>query len=122
MANTDGNSMAERNPGTELARHILNRLFANFEAGIRIRLWEGSEILPGRGHPEFSLTFRSSTAFHDLPLSHHPLRVVESYIRGLIDVDGDFYNAIKLRHYRRRVRMTGVSCQRRKSAAHWAQA
>ena len=99
MANTNGNSIAAGNPGTELARHILHRLFYNFDAGIRICLWDGSEMLLGRSHPEFSLTFRSSRAFHDLLLSHHPLRVVESYIRGFIDVDGDFYSAIKLRHY-----------------------
>jgi cyclopropane-fatty-acyl-phospholipid synthase len=52
----------------------------------------------GREHPEFSLTFRSATAFRDMVLSHHPLRVVESYFQGLIDIDGDLYSALKLRH------------------------
>ena len=32
-------------------------------------------------------------------LSHHPLRVVESYFQGLIDIDGDLYSVLKLRHY-----------------------
>jgi cyclopropane-fatty-acyl-phospholipid synthase len=99
MADTNGNSLAASNPGTELARHILYRLFRNFDGGIRIRLWDGSELLLGRDHPEFSLIFRSSRAFQDLLLSHHPLCIVESYFRGLIDIDGDLYSALRLRHY-----------------------
>ena len=31
--------------------------------------------------------------------SHNPLRVVDSYFRGLIDIDGDLYKALKLRHF-----------------------
>ncbi len=32
-------------------------------------------------------------------LTRHPLRVVEFYFQGLIDIDGDLYSALKLRHY-----------------------
>lgn len=86
-------------PGIDQAKQILNRLFRDFDGSIRICLWDGSEVQVGGEHPEFSLIFRSSKAFQDMLLSHHPLRVVESYFRGLIDVDGDFYSALKLRHY-----------------------
>lgn len=99
MANPYGNSIAAGNPGAELAKHILSRLFRNFDGSIRICLWDGSEINLGRDRPEFSLTFRSSKAFQDMVLSHHPLRVVENYFQGLIDIDGDLYSALKLRHY-----------------------
>ncbi len=99
MANDYPNSVTVRTPGTELARSILSRLFRNFDGSMRIRLWDGSEMRVGRDQPEFSLIFRSSKAFQDMLLSHHPLRVVESYFRGLIDVEGDFYSALKLRHY-----------------------
>ncbi|ADE12096.1 class I SAM-dependent methyltransferase [Sideroxydans lithotrophicus] len=99
MADTYQNSISGRNPGSELAKHILARLFRNFEGSFLIRLWDGSVINAGRGRPEFSLTFRSSKAFQDMVMSHHPLRVVESYFQGLIDVDGDLYSVLKLRHY-----------------------
>ena len=99
MADTYQNSVAGRNPGSELAKHILARLFRNFEGSFLIRLWDGSVINAGQGRPEFSLTFRSSKAFQDMVMSHHPLRVVESYFQGLIDVDGDLYSVLKLRHY-----------------------
>ncbi len=99
MANHYGTSLAASNPNIELAKHILSRLFRNFDGNIRICLWDGSEIQLGRDQPEFSLIFRSSKAFQDMVLSHHPLRVVESYFQGLIDIDGDLYSVLKLRHY-----------------------
>ncbi len=99
MANPYGNGIAAGNPGIELAKHILSRLFRNFDGSVRICLWDGSEINLGRDRPEFSLIFRSSKAFQDMVLSHHPLRVVESYFQGLIDIDGDLYSVLKLRHY-----------------------
>ena len=99
MANHYATSLAASNPNIELAKHILSRLFRNFDGNIRICLWDGSEIQLGRDQPEFSLIFRSSKAFQDMVLSHHPLRVVESYFQGLIDIDGDLYSVLKLRHY-----------------------
>lgn len=86
-------------PSIELAKRILCHLFRNFDGSIRICLWDGSEVNLGCDCPEFSLIFRSPKAFQDMVLSHHPLRVVESYFQGLIDIDGNLYSALKLRHY-----------------------
>ena len=86
-------------PGIEQAKHILCRLFRDFDGCLRICLWDGSEVHLGRDHPLFSLTFRSAKAFQDLVLARDPLRLAESYFQGLIDVEGDFYSALKLRHY-----------------------
>ncbi|MBI3345020.1 MAG: class I SAM-dependent methyltransferase [Gammaproteobacteria bacterium] len=83
----------------ELAKHILYRLFRDFDGRISICLWDGSEVHLGRGHPAFSLTFRSAKAFQDVVLSRNPLRLVESYFQGLIDIDGNLYSALKLRHH-----------------------
>jgi cyclopropane-fatty-acyl-phospholipid synthase len=99
MAIPCGNNLAACNPGIELAKQILPRLFRNFDGSLLICLWDGSEIHLGREQPDFSLIFRSAKAFQDMVLSHHPLRVVESYFQGLIDIDGDLYSVLKLRHY-----------------------
>jgi len=85
--------------GADLAKHILYRLFRDYDGNIHICLWDGSEVHLGHGHPEFSLTFRCSKAFQALILSRDPLNFAESYFQGLIDVDGDFYTALKLRHH-----------------------
>lgn len=86
-------------PGIELAKHILYRLFRDFDGCLRIRLWDGSEVHLGRDHPAFSLSFRSSKAFQELILARDPLRLAESYFQGRIDIDGDLYSALKLRHH-----------------------
>ncbi len=83
----------------KLAKHILNRLFRDFDGCLRIYLWDGSEMHLGRNHPAFSLTFRSAKAFQELVLSRDPLCLAESYFQGLIDIDGDLYGALKLRHH-----------------------
>jgi cyclopropane-fatty-acyl-phospholipid synthase len=99
MATSSEMALQPASPSTELAKHILYRLFRNFDGCLRIRLWDGSEVHLGRDHPEFSLSFRSAKAFQDLILSRNPLRLVESYFQGLIDIDGNLYSALKLRHH-----------------------
>ncbi|HXU94017.1 MAG TPA: cyclopropane-fatty-acyl-phospholipid synthase family protein [Gallionella sp.] len=99
MATIYGRNSVACNPETDPARQILHRLFLHFDGGIRICLWDGSEVTLGRNRPEFSLIFRSSKAFQDMVLSQNPLRLVESYFQGLIDIEGDLYSALKLRHY-----------------------
>ncbi len=108
MANTYGNSIAAGSSATESARHILDRLFRDFDGSLRVRLWDGSEIQLGHSQPEFSLTFRSLKAFRDMLLSHHPLHVVDSYFQGLIDIDGDLYSVLKLRPYLASLRLSAA--------------
>lgn len=86
-------------PGIELARHILERLFRDFNGSLRICLWDGTEVPLGRDQSDFLLSFRSVKAFQDFVLSRDPLGLAEAYFQGLIDVDGDLYSALKLRHH-----------------------
>lgn len=99
MATSSEIALQPASSSTELAKYILYRLFRDFDGCISICLWDDSEVHLGRDHPEFSLTFRSSKAFQDIVLSRNPLRLVESYFQGLIDIDGNLYNALKLRHH-----------------------
>ena len=94
----DGNSVA-CNSGIDPAKHILSRLFRDFDGGLCIYLWDGSEVHLGRCHPTFSLTFRSAKAFQELVIARDPLRLAESYFQGLIDIDGDLYSVLRLRHH-----------------------
>lgn len=99
MENSPGMSVQLTTSGTTLARQILQRLFRDFDGSIRLCLWDGTEMNLGGDSPKFALIFRSPKAFQDMVLSPHPLRVVESYFQGLIDIEGDLYSALKLRHY-----------------------
>jgi cyclopropane-fatty-acyl-phospholipid synthase len=87
------------NPSIEQAKHILYRLFRDFDGCISVCLWDDSEVHLGHGRPEFSLLFRSAIAFQDIVLSRNPLRLAEAYFQELIDIEGDLYSALKLRHH-----------------------
>lgn len=85
--------------GIESAKDILHRLFRDFEGCLRVCLWDGSVVQLGRDRPAFSLSFRSAKIFQDVVLSRNPLRIVDAYFQGLIDIDGDLYSALKLRDH-----------------------
>ena len=86
-------------PGVELAKQILHRLFLNFDGSLRVCLWDGSVVNMGHEAPAFSLNFHSARAFRGLVLARDPLRLAESYFKEFIDIDGDLYSALKLRHH-----------------------
>jgi cyclopropane-fatty-acyl-phospholipid synthase len=99
MTNSSEMTVQSEVSSIDLAKYILYRLFRDYDGSIHICLWDGSELHLGQGRPEFSLTFRCSKAFQTLILSRNPLRLAESYFQGLIDIDGDFYSALKIRHH-----------------------
>ncbi len=88
------------------AKQILHRLFRDFDGSARFRLWDGSEVCLGSNAPDFALTFRSPAVLQDMILTRQPLRLVESYFQGLIDLDGDLYSALRLRHYLSSLRLS----------------
>ena len=90
----------------ELARCILQRLFRAYRGAIRIGLWDGSAVDVGQGRPEFALTFHDAAAFRSLVLSRNPLCLAESYFRQQVDIDGDLYCVLKLRHYLAELRLS----------------
>ena len=99
MENTYGDSLASRNSGIESARHILRVLFRDFEGGIRIRLWDGSELQVGSAKPQFALQINSALAFRQIAFSRDPLRLAELYVWGEVDIDGEIYDALQLRYH-----------------------
>jgi len=99
MTTTPEVTMPSAMPNIRRAKHILNRLFRDFDGSLRIYLWDSSVVELGRDEPVFSLCFRSARAFRELVLTRDPLRLAESYFQQLIDIDGDLYSALKLRHH-----------------------
>lgn len=93
-------------PDIERAKHVLFRLFRNFDGSLRIGLWDGSVLQFGDDAPEFSLNFRSARAFRELVLMRDPLRLAELYFQQHIDIDGDLYSTLKLRHHLASLRLS----------------
>ncbi len=84
---------------SDLARGILHRIFRDFKGNVLVRFWDNTQLRIGQNLPELTLTFHSAKTFRKLILSRKPLHFLESYIHGFIDVEGDLYIVLKLRHY-----------------------
>lgn len=57
---------------------------------------EGASLQVGSGRPVFDLTIRNQAGLRALQ-SLHELKVAEAYIRGDLDIEGDFIAALSLR-------------------------
>lgn len=106
MANSSGMTVQLTTSGADRAKHILQRLFRDFGGNFRIVLWDGSGLNLGSGRPEFTLAFRSPVAFRNLILTRNPLLLAEAYFRGEVDIIGDMYSALGIRHYLASLRLS----------------
>ena len=90
--------------GTEQTSDLLKRLFRGFDGSLALRLWNGTTLRLGRSEsdlpaPPFTLVFRSPTVMRTMVLGRDRLRLVESYFRGDIDIEGDFFAALRLKDH-----------------------
>jgi len=89
----------ESGSGTERAIDLLTVLFKNFRSDIRVRLWDGSELAVGNRCRAPTIYFKYPQVFASMLLSRNPLQLADSYFRGNIDIEGDIYEVLKIRHY-----------------------
>ena len=78
----------------------LRRLFDRFDGRLALRLPDGSATLLGGGAgpaPDFTLVVRKPEAIRSLLLGRDPMRVLDAYFHDDIDVEGDFYAALRLK-------------------------
>ena len=108
---TDGAALQGR--ATSLAAHALDReiakaseflrrIFCGFDGSLTLRLWNGTTLKLGTAThiaalPRFTLVLHRPSAIWALVLGRDPLRLVEAYFRGDIDIEGDFFAALELK-------------------------
>jgi hypothetical protein len=88
--------IAEETGSTEAAGAILHRIFGNVPFGFAARLWDGSRVHLGPTGEPFTLVFRSRETFRALVLRPNTLRFAVAYTEGDIDIEGDFFFAMRL--------------------------
>lgn len=86
-------------PESQRAAHIIERLFRDFRGAMSVRFWDGHTIAIGQGAPRFTLVFRDPARFRAWVLSRDPLRLAEAHFSGELDIEGDIYEALSLRHH-----------------------
>jgi cyclopropane-fatty-acyl-phospholipid synthase len=101
-SHTNNRTIVGKNRVTKHAEDLLTRLFSNVKSNIRLRLCNGEALhighqLHDQEEPCFTLAFHSMNAIKQLVLGRDPLRLAEAYFRGEIDIEGDFFAAIRLK-------------------------
>jgi cyclopropane-fatty-acyl-phospholipid synthase len=94
--------VAHRSAGE--ASDLLKRLFRGFDGSLVVRLWNGTTLRLGKAHPDgseppFTLVCRNPSAVRSMVLGRDPLRLVDAFFRGDIDIEGDFFAALRLKEH-----------------------
>ena len=98
--------------GVDQAAALLHRLFRRFDGHLTLRLWEGTLLKLGRAahhdepEPRYTLICRSPSVVRSMVLGRDPLRMVEAYFRGEIDIEGDFFAAMALKDQLESIRVS----------------
>jgi cyclopropane-fatty-acyl-phospholipid synthase len=91
--------------GPDVATSLLQTLFRHVDACITIRLWEGSKISVGARARDaacdssYVLAFRTPEAIWSMILKRDPLQLVEAYFCGDLEIEGDFFAALRIKDH-----------------------
>jgi cyclopropane-fatty-acyl-phospholipid synthase len=94
----------------DLAASLLRRVFRRLPFSVVVRLWNGSFLAVGGNEVQpadarFSLGFRNPQAVSALILGRDPLRLAEAYFRSELDIEGDFFAALRLKDHLEALRL-----------------
>ena len=98
--------------GVDQAAALLNKLFRRFNGHLALRLWDGTLLQLGKAalhqEPEqrYTLVCRSPSVVRSMVLGRDPLRMAEAYFRSEIDIEGDFFAAMRLKDQLESIRVS----------------
>ncbi len=92
-------------PDAEPALRILCRLFAGMERPPALRLWDGRTLALSQ-HSECTLVLRDPGILRSLAAARDALPLADAYFRGVLDVEGDLYDALRLKRHLESVSLT----------------
>jgi cyclopropane-fatty-acyl-phospholipid synthase len=90
--------------GSELALELLTRMFQRYPGRLNLRLWNGTAFTVGAGSAggavlPFTLVFNDPEVVSSAVLKHDPLVLAESYFRGDLLIEGDFFAALGIKDH-----------------------
>jgi cyclopropane-fatty-acyl-phospholipid synthase len=88
------------------AARIVQSLLDGYQGDIEIRLWDGTSLHFGDSTVRTTLVFRDPNPLTRTIILRDPLQLIEGYIRGYIDIEGDLYAALEIRHFLSSVKLT----------------
>jgi cyclopropane-fatty-acyl-phospholipid synthase len=84
---------------TGIVSRSLSRLFRGYAGSLAVRLWDGTRMAFGTDEPRATVVFRDPRVLSDLVLFRDPVRLADAYFRGRVDVEGDIYEALRIRDH-----------------------
>ena len=89
------------------AVRIVQKLLSSFPGALALKLWNGASYAVGQTAPLFTLVVRDPSVLRRLVFSkRNPIPLADAYFRGLLDVEGDFYAALKLKTHFQKLSFT----------------
>ena len=92
--------------GVAQASKLLVHLFRHYRGCVAVRLWDGTALNLGQGSPNladevpsFTLVLRNPDVVVVLVLGRDRLRLADAYFRGDMDIEGDFFAALRLKDH-----------------------
>jgi cyclopropane-fatty-acyl-phospholipid synthase len=79
------------------AIRIFERLLRGFDAPPALRLWNNTLHVPNGSPAVFTLVLPDPSLLRRLVIGRSPLLLADAYLRGALDVEGDFYRALELK-------------------------
>lgn len=89
---------------------LLKCLFRGFDRSVALRLWDGTTLklgkeATGESEPRFTLVCLNPGVVRSMILGRDPLRLAESFFRGDLDIEGDFFAALSLKDHLNSIRL-----------------
>ncbi len=91
---------------TQAAMRIFQRLLSPFDGALALRLWNGVTHCFGQSAPSFTLVFRDPTVLRELVRRRSVLPLADAYFHGRVDVEGDLYEALRLKSHFQNLSLT----------------
>lgn len=89
------------------ALRIAEKLLSSYPGAVALELWNGASYAVGQTAPLFTLVVRDPGVLRRLVFSkRNPIPLADAYFRGLLDVEGDFYAALKLKSHFQKLSFT----------------
>jgi cyclopropane-fatty-acyl-phospholipid synthase len=96
---------------SEQTAALLKRVFRSFNGVLAFRLWNGATLRLGSAplhakDPHFTLVCRNPEIIREMVLGRDRLRLAEAYFRGDLDIEGDFFAALRLKDHLNSLRLS----------------
>ncbi len=95
----DPNLVLTPSTAHQLAIRIFDRLMRGYRGTVALRLWDDRLHASAGKSSNFTLVVRDPVVLRRLVLDRNPVQLADAYFQGVLDFEGDIYDALKLKSH-----------------------